>query len=226
MVCRTELVRHYEENPDEFADFFTKEFPGIVPELLSAEEVTAQFVAHQKIPLKSVKLSKFGYKDDVLLLGDSSHTMTPFHAMGMITGLEDVRIFFEEFRDPACARENGEKTAPFCPKGTIEAYTEHRKEDVNAMVDLANEHYYELRHGVRSPLARARKVCDNILGRWAPSLGWTSLYARIQFGQERFSVVRKKESKQKAIVSVVAIGTAATALSAVVAGVQALIAAS
>jgi kynurenine 3-monooxygenase len=225
MVCRTDLVRHYESHPEEFAGFFAREFPDIVPGLLSPDEVTAQFVAHQKIPLKSVKLNKFGYRDDVLLLGDSSHTMTPFHAMGMITGLEDVRIFFEEFRDPVDVRNNGsdsEGTAPFCPEGTVAAYTTFRKLDVNDMVDLASEHYHELRHGVRSPLARARKVCDNILGRWAPFLGWTSLYARIQFGHERFSVVRKKEQKQKRIVSVVVFGAMATALSAAIAGLQSL----
>ncbi|KAI0549251.1 kynurenine 3-monooxygenase [Xylaria curta] len=201
MVCRTDLVRHYESHPDGFADFFNSQFPGIVPQLLSAEEVTAQFIEHQKIPLKSVKLNKFGYKDDVLLLGDSSHTMTPFHAMGMITGLEDVRIFFEDFRDQASTPDGvGEKgTAPFCPEGVVAAYSAHRVHDVNDMVDLADEHYYELRHGVRSAFARARKRCDAIISRWVPVLDWTPLYARIQFSHERFSIVRKKEIWQRNI---------------------------
>lgn len=194
MICQAEQVRYYEAHPKEFASFFDKEFPGIVGKLVSAEEITAQFVAHQKIPLKSVKLNKFGYKDDVLLLGDSAHMMTPFHAMGMIIGLEDVRIFFEQFRDPAQAAS---QSSAFCPEGTVAAYTAHRVSDVNTMVDMANEHYHELRYGVRSRFARARKACDNLLSRWVPFLGWIPLYARIQFTHERFSVIRKKEARQK-----------------------------
>ncbi|KAI0859734.1 kynurenine 3-monooxygenase [Xylaria cubensis] len=222
MVCRTDFVRHYESHPDGFADFFNKQFPGIVPQLLSAEEVTAQFVAHQKIPLKSVKLNKFGYKDDVLLLGDSSHTMTPFHAMGMITGLEDVRIFFEDFRDQA-SPSTGVGTAPFCPEGVIAAYSAHRVHDVNDMVDLTNEHYYELRHGVQSAFARARKRCDAILSRWIPFLGWTPLYARIQFSHERFSVVRKKEIWQRNIGNVMIAMLLAAVIRGAIVGSQLLI---
>jgi kynurenine 3-monooxygenase len=221
MVCATDTVRYYEEHPYEFAEWFKKEFAGIVPDLLSEQELTNQFIAHQKIPLKSIKLSKLGYKDNAVLLGDSSHTMTPFHAMGMITGLEDVRIFFQKFRDPAVAQlasqPNGEKTLPpFCPKGTIAGYTEFRLPDVHTMVDLAHEHYAELRHGVRSPIKRARKVFDAALGRHIPALDWTTMYARIQFGNDRFSDVVRKEKKQETIVKAGIYTTAAIVLGTVV----------
>ncbi|KAH8716370.1 Kynurenine 3-monooxygenase [Beauveria bassiana] len=196
MVCDTAKVRYYEAHPDEFAAFFDNEFPGIIPRILSAEAVTEQFLAHQKIPLKSVKCGQLGYKDCVVLLGDSSHSMTPFHAMGMMTGLEDVRIFFREFRDRAGL---GDPSKPFCTSGTVEAYSRHRLPDVHAMVDMATEHYYELRVGVRSTAARTKKVADAFLSRWVPSLDWTTLYARIQFGHERFTVVREKEAMQKKI---------------------------
>ncbi|KAI0100556.1 kynurenine 3-monooxygenase [Nemania sp. FL0031] len=228
MVCRTDLVRHYESHPDGFANFFKEQFPGIVPQLLSEQEATAQFVTHQKIPLKSVKLNKFGFKNDVLLLGDSSHTMTPFHAMGMITGLEDVRIFFEDFRDQTLApaiedgvREKG--TAPFCPENAVAAYSAYRVRDVNDMIDLTNEHYYELRHGVRSPFARARKVCDAMLSRWVPFLGWAPLYARVQFSHERFSVVRKKELWQKNIWNAVIAVLVAAVIRGAIIGSQLLV---
>lgn len=137
MVCATDTCRYMEAHPDEFPAWFSNEFPGIVPQLLSAEEAKRQFVAHQKIPLKSVKINKFGLGDEVLLLGDSSHAMTPFHAMGMITGLEDVRIFFEQFRDPAVAKLQGRGNAskgaadgtpgPFSPPGTVAAYSMSKK---------------------------------------------------------------------------------------------------
>ncbi|KAG9378270.1 Kynurenine 3-monooxygenase [Pyrenophora tritici-repentis] len=168
MVCATDKVRHYEAHPEEFADFFDQKFPGIVGPLLSKEDITSQFVKNLKIPLKSVKTGKLGYKDNAVLLGDSSHTMTPFHAMGMITGLEDVRIFFQDFRDPrvAAAQSSGStEPLPFCVPGTVQAYSEFRLPDVHAMVDMAASHYHELRIGVRSASARAKKIIEAWLSR-------------------------------------------------------------
>lgn len=229
MVCDTQKLRYFEAHPETFSDFFAKEFAGIVPELLSAEEVTRQFLAHQKIPLKSIKCGKLGYKDNAVLLGDSCHTMTPFHAMGMITGLEDVRVFFEKFRDPAVAAlpeeidSNGvAKEKPFCAPGTVQAYTEFRLPDIHTMVDFASEHYHELRIGVRSRLTRAMNVIDRFLGGWLPALGWTSLYARIQFEHDRFSVVKKKEERQRKILGMIVASGAMVAASIVAAGIMAL----
>ncbi|KAH8197037.1 hypothetical protein TruAng_008788 [Truncatella angustata] len=127
--------------------------------------------------------------------------MTPFHAMGMITGLEDVRVFFRQFRDEAAARvANGKGLPPIYPTGTIADYTAHRLPDVHSIVDLAHEHYYELRHGFRSPGKRARKVFDHLVSRWLPFLDWTTLYARIQFGNDRFSDVVRKEKLQDKVI--------------------------
>ncbi|KAK2594975.1 hypothetical protein QQS21_007282 [Conoideocrella luteorostrata] len=201
MVCDAAKVRYYETHPDEFADFFDKEFPGIIPDILSAQEVTQQFVKHLKIPLKSVKCGTIGFKDRAILLGDSSHTMTPFYAMGMVTGLEDVRVFFQEFRDPKSASQTLAKNTPFCAPGTIDAYSKIRLPDVHAMVDLAAEHYHVLRFGVRSPTARTKKTVESFLSRWAPSWDWTTLYSRIQFGHERFTIVRQKEARQTKIIT-------------------------
>ena len=126
--------------------------------------------------------------------------------MGMNTGLEDVRVFFEQFRDPAAgkfAEDNPDTTKlpPFCPEGTIDVYTRHRLPDVHSMIDLAHAHYYELRPGVRSTAKRSRKIFDAVISRWLPFLDWTTLYARIQFGNERFSDVVRKEKKQTQVVN-------------------------
>lgn len=86
------------------------------------------------------------------------------------------------------------------------------------MVDLASGHYYELRIAFRSRVARTKKVADAFLGRWIPVLDWTTLYARIQFGHERFSIVRQKDARQKKISKMVLSGGAVVAGSAAVLG--------
>ena len=205
MVINTDVCRELEEHPEKVEAFFRIKHPGIIPDLLSAESATKQLVNHQHISLKLVKCGTFGYRDSAVLLGDSSHTMTPFHAMGMITGLEDVRIFFEEFLDRAHRRlpfSSEQQTVKpfFCPAGVVEEYTNHRRPDVQAMTDMAAEHYHELRIGVRSRANRAKKLVESTLLKYAPVLDWATLYWRIQFGHERFSVIRKKEDQQKRII--------------------------
>ena len=203
MIAHTDVCRELEANPEKVETFFLTQHPGIIPGLLSAQSAIEQFVSNQHISLKSVKCGSFGYGDCGVLLGDASHTMTPFHAMGMITGLEDVRIFFEDFIDPAhCDHsyniDQGGKS--FCPKGLVQKYTNHRRPDVQAMTDMSAEHFHELRIGVRSKVSRCIKSVENALHKYAPSLGWATLYWRIQFSHERFSVIRKREERQKRII--------------------------
>jgi kynurenine 3-monooxygenase len=200
MVAPTDECRDLARHPEKFEAFFSSKFPGIIPDLLSAESATERFQHHQKISLKSIKCGKFGYGDSGVLLGDSSHTMTPFHAMGMITGLEDVRVFFEEFIDPAHRELNGQVDTPFCPAGVVQRYTVHRRPDVHAMTDMAAEHYHELRIGITSKANRAKKTIESSLQRYAPALDWATMYSRIQFSHERFSVIRKKEAQQQRII--------------------------
>ena len=200
MVAPADECRELEKHPENFAAFFSRKFPGIIPDLLSPESATEQFRHHQKISLKSIKCGKFGYGDAGVLLGDSSHTMTPFHAMGMITGLEDVRVFFEDFIDPAHRELDGATETAFCPPGVVQKYTAFRRPDVHAMTDMAAEHYHELRIGSTSKANRAKKLIESGLQRHAPALDVATLYSRIQFGHERFSVVRKKEAQQQKII--------------------------
>ena len=200
MVVPTEVSNEFEQQPERVASWFRSRYPGIVPDLMSAKDVTEQFIHHHHISLGSVKCGTFGYKDSAVLLGDAAHQMTPFHAMGMITGLEDVRIFFEEFLDPANnALPASEKlsTKAFCPSGVVGRYTEHRRPDVQAMTDMAEEHYHELRIGTTSPINRGVKAVQMFLQRWVPMLGFATLYSRIQFSHERFSVIRESEDRQK-----------------------------
>ncbi len=199
MIANTDVCRELEDHPEKIEFFFRTKHPGIIPDLLSVQSATDQFVSNQHISLKSIKCGKFGYEDSGVLMGDASHTMTPFHAMGMITGLEDVRIFFEEFIDPAHRGPlyNGKSGKPFCPRGIVHRYTEHRRPDVQAITDMSEEHYHELRLGFRSQANQFRKLIESTLQKYIPSLDWATLYWRIQFSHERLSVVRQKEDRQK-----------------------------
>lgn len=99
---------------------------------------------------------------------------------------------------------------------------DYRRPDVQAMVDMSHNHYRELRYGVRSPLSRARKTFDALLCRYLPVLDWTSSYARVQFGNERLSVVEKKEKKQDNFITEIMLAVAISIALAFLVGLKKL----
>ena len=161
---------------------------------MSAESAKEQFLHREHRPLVSIKCGRLGYGDSCVLLGDSSHTMVPFYGMGMNTGLEDVRIFFEEFIDPA---HRAASHTAFCPTGLTQAYTEFRLPDVQTMTDIAAEHFNELKNGVHLKTDIPRKFVESKLHKYVPALDYKPFYSRIVFGHERFSVAKRKDRIQK-----------------------------
>ena len=196
-----------EQHQDNIQEHFSNRYAGLVPDMLPIEDVTRQLRAHQRISLKSIKCSQFGYRDAAVLLGDAAHSMTPFYGVGMVSGLEDVRIFFEQFRDPmqrvtpavASVSAHKEDRRPFCPPGVLDRYTAYRRPDVQAITDMAAEHYQELRAARPAPMLQAIITVQAWLQRKWPSLGFKTIYSRIQFSHERFSMIRKSEAEQKKI---------------------------
>lgn len=87
---------------------------------------------------------------------------------------------------------------------------------------MSHNHYNELRHGVRSPLARAHKIFDAVLCRYLPALDWTTVYARVQFSNERLSVVENKEKRQRNIVTGAIVTVAFVVAFAILVGLERL----
>ncbi|KAI4220304.1 MAG: hypothetical protein L6R36_007716 [Xanthoria steineri] len=197
MVAPINEFRRLKEHPEELEVFFDSSYPGVIPDLMSAESVKEQFFRRDHLSLMSIKCGKIGWEDSCVLLGDSSHTMPPFYGMGMNTGLEDVRVFFEDFVDPAHRENVYSSINTFCPKGVTKAYTDYRIPDVQAMTDIASDHFEELKEGVPGPAVIARKRVESELQKHVPGLDYVPMYSRIVFGHERFSVALKKDAQQK-----------------------------
>ena len=196
MTWRMAEFHRLEQYPEELETFFSNKNLAAVPNLTSAEAAKEQFLDREHLSLISIKCGQFGYGDSYVLLGDSSHTMVHFYGMGMKTGLEDVRIFFEEFIDLA---HRIVSPTSFCPTGLTGAYTEYRLPDVQAMTDIAAEHFNELKNGVPPKTEMPRKFLESKLQKHVPALDYKPLYSRIVFGHERFSVAKRKNCIQKTL---------------------------
>ncbi|KAI4224457.1 MAG: hypothetical protein LQ349_007239 [Xanthoria aureola] len=194
---------------EDFVSSFSKNFPGVCPELISPEDLRQQFTENPHLPLLSIKCTPYHYRSSVVILGDAAHAMVPFYGQGMNAGLEDVRVLFD-FLD-AHDVYNDSLTLATSRKerreGALNAYTSQRTPDAAAINDLALRNYHEMSAGVKSPLYRMRKWLEESASLYLPSLGWSTQYSRVSFENQRYSEVEKAVARQgKMIVTVIGLG--------------------
>lgn len=151
----------------------------------------------------------------MVILGDAAHAMVPFYGQGMNCGLEDVRILFSildkheimDTNDPGDVAEEEQGQSPQAWHESQRAlalaeYTALRVPDAFAINGLALQNYIEMRASVLSPTYRLRKYLEEQLSLYFPSLGWKTKYARVSFGNERYSdVVKKSEHQGKVLLN-------------------------
>ena len=183
-----DLFMKLEKDPQsELMKTFEKYFPGIVPDLLSLEDLQNQFGRNPHLPLINIKCAPHHFDDSVAILGDAANAIVPFYGQGMNAGLESVRILFSKLDTHHDRR------------AALSAYTSERVADAHSIADLALSNYIEMRSSVTSSLYKIRKYVEEKLDSYWPKLGWATRYSRISFGNERYSVVEAKSMRQQAI---------------------------
>ncbi|KAL8392345.1 hypothetical protein RB595_002512 [Gaeumannomyces hyphopodioides] len=209
-----------EASPSRLPAFFDRHFPGVTG-LIPSEDLVASFRENPHLPLISIKCSPYHHSSSAVIVGDAAHAMVPFYGQGMNTGLEDVRILFsilDKHAEIARGPGNGSSSSSSSSSsGTddgsaqkqqqqdrdrhhraqaLAEYTAVRAPDAYVINDLALQNYVEMRASVLSPAYRLRKRLEELLSAHLPSLGWQTRYARISFGNERYSDVVRRTDRQ------------------------------
>lgn len=121
-----EINSFFEEN---FADF-----AAMVPDHVE------QFIDAPLGRLGTIRTSGWSFEDQAVLVGDSAHGIVPFHGQGMNLALESAAAL-----DRILQEDPGDLAAAFT------AFENERRDDANAIADMALENYVEMRDKVNDP---------------------------------------------------------------------------
>jgi kynurenine 3-monooxygenase len=163
--------------------FFKKTFADTLPLIENLDE---EFFENPTSSLVTVKCYPW-VKNNCVLIGDASHAIVPFYGQGMNAGFEDCFVLnklLNEFDD------NWDKT--------LNAYQQLRKEDGDAITDLALNNFIEMRDLVADDKFLLQKKIERHLQDAYPDK-WLPLYSMVTFSDLRYSEALEMGKKQQAI---------------------------
>ncbi|KAB1154605.1 FAD-dependent monooxygenase [Tenacibaculum aiptasiae] len=184
---------------EKITEFFEKEFPDALKLIPSIKD---EFFNNPTGALGTVKCSPWSYKGNTLLMGDAAHAIVPFYGQGMNASFEDVTVF-----DEILDRCDGSWEEVF------KEYQKQRKEDTDAIADLAIDNYYEMRDHVANPLFKQKRKIEMDLESNFPT-EYFSKYSMVTFNDEiSYSKAMKKgRAQDKALLNLIADNEVITSL--------------
>ena len=170
---------------DEVCDFFREEFPDAVPLMPT---LLQDFTENPTGSLVTIRCAPWFYRDKVCLVGDAAHAVVPFYGQGMNAAFEDCVVLdecLEEFP------ENRERA--------FAEYFHRRKENADALADLAIGNFIEMRDKTASKTFRAKKKLDHALEAALPGM-YLPLYTMVTFTRMPYAKAAKRAQIQDSMV--------------------------
>ncbi len=152
--------------------FFSEHFPDALPLMPT---LTEDFFRNPTSSLITTHISPWHYEDKSALIGDAAHAIVPFYGQGMNAGFEDCSVL------NAIMDEKGDDWAEI-----LREYEQRRKENGNAVAELALLNFIEMRDKVADPLFLERKKIEKELGRLYPEQ-FISVYEMVSFTHTPYS---------------------------------------
>jgi kynurenine 3-monooxygenase len=171
---------------DDVRRFFEEEFPDAVPLMPTLLE---DFRQNPTGSLVTIRCAPWSYKDKIALVGDAAHAVAPFYGQGMNAAFEDCVVLDECL---AASPENRENA--------FAKYFQRRKENADALADLAVANFIEMRDKTASKTFRAKKKLDHWLEAALPGI-YLPLYTMVTFTRMPYAAAARRARVQDAFVS-------------------------
>ncbi len=182
------------EGPNSFAnltameavqDYFREHFPDAVPHMPT---LTNDYLENPVGSLATVRCGPWVYQDKIALMGDAAHAVVPFYGQGMNAAFEDCTALNECLANyaPDYAR-------------ALNTYYDLRKENADAIADLAIGNFIEMRDHVGSRSFLRKKQREKLLHRLFPNW-YIPSYTMVSFTRIPYAETVRRAKRQDRIV--------------------------
>src|SRR5258705_13306865 len=170
---------------EQIRHFFEEEFPDAVPLMPSLLD---EFKTNPTGSLVTIRCAPWFYKDKIVLVGDAAHAVVPFYGQGMNAAFEDCVVL-----DKCLAEFPQDRQRAFAE------YFARRKENTEALANLAVQNFIEMRDKTASKAFRAKKKLDHLLEGLLPGI-YLPLYTMVTFTRIPYSAGATRARLQDRIV--------------------------
>jgi kynurenine 3-monooxygenase len=169
---------------DDVRRFFEEEFSDAVPLMPGLID---DFRNNPTGSLVTIRCAPWFHRDKACLVGDAAHAVVPFYGQGMNAAFEDCVVLDE------CLEEfSGNRERAFAE------YFRRRKENADALADLAIGNFIEMRDKTASKTFRAKKKLDHTLEAALPGI-YLPLYTMVTFTRMPYARAAKRAQIQDAL---------------------------
>lgn len=169
------------QSDDDVRRFFEEEFPDAVPLMPS---LLQEYRDNPTGSLVTIRCAPWVYQGKVALLGDASHAVVPFYGQGMNAAFEDCVVF-----DECLSAFPNDRARAFAE------FFQRRKENADALADLAIANFIEMRDKTASRRFRAKKKLDHFLEGVLPGL-YLPLYTMVSFTRIPYAEAQRRARRQ------------------------------
>lgn len=164
--------------------FFEKNFPDAI-ELMPG--LLTDFFANPTGTLITIKCYPWCIDGKLAMLGDSAHAIVPFFGQGMNAAFEDC-TYLNECIDKYAGDW----------KTIFTTYQQMRKPNTDAIADLAQENFIEMRDLVAEPRFQLKKKIESVLYNKYPDI-FIPKYTMVTFLRVPYSIALKRGKIQESI---------------------------
>lgn len=162
-------------------EFFYREFPDAVPLMPTLLD---DFFTNPTGNLGTIKCFPWNIGGKAVLLGDSAHAVVPFYGQGMNCAFEDVRVL-----DQLIDKHGDDWESLYHEYGLL------RKENTDAIADMAEENFYEMRDRVADPVFQRKRALETRLEQTYPD--YFSKYSMVTFREDLpYAIARQRGNAQ------------------------------
>ncbi|MGI9035415.1 MAG: FAD-dependent oxidoreductase [Pyrinomonadaceae bacterium] len=169
------------DNEKSLLAFFQTNFPdaiALMPDLIK------DFFTNPTGNLGTIKCFPWNVRGKALLLGDAAHAVVPFYGQGMNASFEDCRVLNNLIETHGA---NWEKI--------FTEYENLRKENTDAIAEMAVENFFEMRDSVADPIFQRKRELETKLEQTFPD--YFSKYSMVTFQADLpYKIARQKGNAQ------------------------------